>query len=213
MTTFGFSAFLKLIHLNERPKRTELRNRLRGSAEGGYDYHRSLRGLSKKLILGGQDLASVSAEANSIKKLPERNSAKSGLLMLNNWKAMNVGAVFPADRVTIESPSGLYKVAYPPDFGADVRGVRTAVHIWNTMRPDLESRIVLAALAPFFDPMVEQGFDEIAVLSLQDGQLFRLGDPRRYLDHAAIVFEHIEHLIEELNDEGRRPPAEDRPTL
>lgn len=146
-----------------------------------------------------------------ITKLPERNSAKSGLLVLNDWKMRNVGAVFVANRTVVESPSGLYKVAYPPDFGADIRGVRTAVHIWNTMRPDLEGRLVLAALAPFFEPMSEQGFDEIAVLSLRDGQLYRLGDPRPYLDHSAIVFDRIEHLIEEINDDGRRPPAEDRP--
>ena len=212
MTTFGFSAFLKLIHLNERPKRTALRERLRGTSEGGYDYHRSLRGLAKKLVLDGHDLASVTAEANAIKNLPERNSAKGGLLVLGDWKARNVAAVLAADRVTIESPSGLYKVTYPPDFGADIRGVRTAVHIWNTMRPDLEPRLVLAALAPFFDQVAGQGFDEIAVLSLQNSHLFHLGDPRPYLDHAAIVLEHIEHLIDELDDDGRRPPAEDRPS-
>lgn len=210
MTTFGFSAFLKLIHLNERPRRTELRNRLRGS-EGGYDYHRSLRGLAKKLIVDGRDITSVAADADLITGVAERKSAKAGINVLERWRAANTGGVFPVNRATVESPSGVYKVAYSPDFGIDLAGGRTAVHVWNTMKPNLERRMVMAALAPFVDPMAEQGFDEVAVLSLRDGQLYRLADPASYIEHSSIILEHIERLIEDIRDDGRRPPAEDRP--
>lgn len=158
MTTFGFSAFLKLVHLNDRPKRTELRKRLRGTSEKGYDYHRSLRVLAKRLMISRHDLASVLAEAEQIKKLPERNSAKSGLLTLDGWRSAKAGETFESHKVTIESPAGLFKVCFLPDFGVQIGGVKTAVHVWNTIKPPLTSRMVLATLAPFYDQMAAQGF-------------------------------------------------------
>ncbi|WP_449393512.1 hypothetical protein [Devosia riboflavina] len=212
MTTFGFSAFLKLIHLNERPRRTELRKRLRGYSQGGYDYHRSLRAFSRKLVLDRHGLASVMLEAEAISNTAERNSARSGLAMLENWRVANVLDSFPAEQVTIESPGNIYKVCYRPDFGVDIAGVRTAVHVWNTIRPDLQRRMVLAAMAPFFDQVAGQGYNQIAVLSLRDGQLYGLTDAAPYLAHSNVLFEYIDRLIEEIDDDGRRPPAEDRPT-
>lgn len=213
MTNFGFSAFLKLIHLNERPRRTELRNRIRGGSGSGYDYHRSLRGLAKKHIVDDRDVASLYGEAETISNLAERNSAKSGLAVLQNWRVNNPGRVLAAERVTIDSPLGAYKVTCSPDFGIDTGGVKLAVHIWNTKKPNLDRRLVAAALTPFFDPVGKQGFDEIAVLSLQTGQLYRLADTKPHLALAAVVFEHVDNLIEELNDVPRRPPAEDRAIL
>lgn len=213
MTTFGFSAFLKLVHLNERPKRTELRKRLRGSSERGYDYHRSLRGLARRLMLDRDDIASVLAGAEQIKKLPERSSAKSGLLMLDRWRDAKAGHTFESQKVTVESPAGRFKVSFLPDFGAQIGGVKTSVHIWNTMKPPLTSRMVFATLAPFYDQIATQGFEAIAVLSLRDGQIFSLSNPVPYLEHSTLILEHIEALIEDLDDDGRRPPAEDRPSI
>lgn len=213
MTTFGFSAFLKLIHLNERPKRTELRKRLRGSSAGGYDYHRSLRSYGKKLILEGAELSEMLLEADSITKPAERNSAKSGLTILDAWRSENVVGNFPCEPVTIESPASIFKICYKPDFGVSLKGTKTAVHVWNTMRPNLERRMVLAAMAPFFEEFANQGFNEVAVLSLRDGQLYNLADPTPYLAHSTILIDYIERLIEEINEDGPRPPAEDRPAL
>jgi hypothetical protein len=213
MTAFGFSAFLKLIHLNERPKRTELRKRLRGQPGRGYDYHRSLRILSKRLMVEKVSLAEVLIDAEDIKKPAERSSAKSGVKMLDEWRKLGVADAAAAEQITVESPSGRYRVNYRPDFRANIAGVTTLVHVWNTMRPDLDSRLVCAALAPFLDDAQEQGVQALAVLSLRDGELYTLRAKEPHMALATLVFASIERLIEQLGDEDRRPPAEDRPSV
>ena len=74
MPTFGFSAFLKLICLNDRPSRTQLRSRLQPS-EGGYDFHRSLRQRAQRYLMYGETMEEVVASIGDIvrvamKRLP-----------------------------------------------------------------------------------------------------------------------------------------------
>lgn len=74
MPSFGFSAFLKLLSLNDRPQRTLMRSRLLPSDGGGYDFHRSLKLHAKRFLAGGEPLETLLASAALIQRAPERRS-------------------------------------------------------------------------------------------------------------------------------------------
>lgn len=65
--TFGFSAFLRIICSNEKPKRRAIVDRHRPSKKGGYDYHRNLRNSIKKLAVGSHDLKEILAESQRLR--------------------------------------------------------------------------------------------------------------------------------------------------
>jgi hypothetical protein len=103
---FGTSAFLKLVCLNDRPQRTELRKRLLSSG-GGYDYHRSLRLRVHRHLVGGESIASILASIGEIARGPERNSVRVGFERLANWHTGHRGEIVGYDAVTYESPNSL----------------------------------------------------------------------------------------------------------
>jgi hypothetical protein len=81
MPTFGISAFLRLLHMNARPPRTELRRRS-PPRDTGYDFHSSLRRLCHRLM-AGEPPESLLAETSTIAQESERNSAQLGLRRLD----------------------------------------------------------------------------------------------------------------------------------
>lgn len=85
MPTFGTSAYLKLISLNPKPQRSELKKRFSPS-DSPYDFHRSLRRHANRLLAKGEKIEDVLASVSRIKKLPERTSVQSGLATLLNWR-------------------------------------------------------------------------------------------------------------------------------
>ncbi|MDU7523827.1 MAG: hypothetical protein E7K72_21025, partial [Roseomonas mucosa] len=115
LVTFGFSAFLKLLSLNERPRRTALRQRLSPSA-GGYDFHRSFRLHARRLLVDGVAVDDVLTSAGTITKLPERRSAVAALQRLDLWRRSAPGPVFQGEPVIYESPRRLFRVRFEPDF-------------------------------------------------------------------------------------------------
>lgn len=152
MIRFGVSAFLKMACLNRRPQRTLLKKRVAGRSSGGYDFHRSLRLRAHRLIVGGESLHTVIASTNEIKKAPERDSAKSGLEHLGEWRLNNPGGIIAYQPVIYKSPSGLFQITFTADLGLRLRNVGTTIHIWNTKTADLDRRLVLATLSLFREP-------------------------------------------------------------
>lgn len=169
---FGFSAFLKLINANDRPQRRILRER-HSPAEGGYDYHKSLRRIVQRIAFEGLSLEQAFAAADTIRNAPERASARRGLERFFSWRATNSGPMSECAPMTFTSPRGLFKVTFQADFIVELNGRTIAVHIWNTQVP-LVRNIVLAATRLVADRFpAERRLDDYAVLSLQDGSFFR----------------------------------------
>lgn len=211
MPTFGFSAFLKLLSLNDRPSRTQLRVRL--SAEGGgYDFHRSLRRRAARLV-EGTPLAEIEATLDEITRAPERRSAAHGLQQLGAWLLANPGDIVPVAPATFESPAGLYKVTYAPDFGVRMGSDTVAVHLWNTAHPELSTRMVYAALSLYPNLYAEGGAapDDLAVLSLPDLRLYRLSEAGRYAGLGPSVAARFEEVLREVQDSIDRRGGSDRP--
>lgn len=197
LPTFGFSAFLKLISLNETPQRSALRERYKPTDGKGYDYHRSLRLALQKINGGTHSAAEVLSSLNSISKMPERHSAKRGVVRFLKWRKLHTGHVSSCDPVIIESPTQMFRVRFEADCVIEVEGRRTAIHVWNTKRPELSRNLVLAALTLVQRqwPKDQDTVDDFAVLSLQDHKLYRWSEhPNAYGNAANALMQHIERL-------------------
>lgn len=180
MPNIGFSAYLKLISMNERPRDTAIRGRVSPKG-GGYDFHRSMKRAAQRLLVEGAPLDDVLATLAAIKRPSERLSATQALTRLAAWRAENPGELLTYKPATYAHASGMFKVAFTPDFGVRLGRAGIAVHIWNTQKPKLTPRTVYAALSLFPD-LYEDGStpDDFALLSLREPQFFRLSEAGRY---------------------------------
>lgn len=214
MPTFGFSAFLKLISLNSRPQFTAIRDRSTPSlTDGGYDFHRSLKRLARRLIVEGEPLADLLREVERISREPERKSAKAGLEKLARWRSANPGRVVSFGSVLYESPGKYFKVQYQPNFGIELDGRSVAVHLWNTARPDLDERMTYGALS-LFPPIYSAEAmrpDDVAVLSLPESRLYRLSDVEDYSEVGLRLVKRIDDLFVRAKLEPRRPSKPPKP--
>jgi hypothetical protein len=180
---FGFSAFLKLICLADKPQKRAVRERHKPST-GGYDYHKSLRSRIQQVAFEGLSEANVLASTEQITKGPERESAKRGLKRFFEWRSTNPGALELCDSLTFQSPKGFLKITFQPNFLLEINGRRTAVHVWNT-KSKLSRNLVLAALSLVAARFPETTRpDDFAILSLQDGTVYRWSDATK--QHAAL---------------------------
>lgn len=213
MINFGFSAYLKLINLAPRPQRTAIRNRLSPSGDGGYDFHRSLRRLARKYLVDGEDVDRVVRSCSNIARAPERKSALSGIQNLIEWRSQNRGPIISYDDVRFVDSSNLFCVGFSPDFGIEIRGKPTAVHIWNTKAPDLERRFVLGALSlmlPLYGSATSRPAD-VAVLSLRDGELFRLSGSPDMSAFGTAVAAFISQVLRDESKKAGIPAGKDSP--
>lgn len=119
MPSFGISAFLRIVHMNERPQRTELRRRT-VPREGGYDFHSSLRRLCR-CLMDGEPLESLLTATFAIAQPPERQSAQLGLQRLNAWRILNPGEVLEVPAISVRSPGETFSVKFTPNFGLGLR--------------------------------------------------------------------------------------------
>jgi hypothetical protein len=209
---FGTSAFLKLLCLNERSQRLEIRSRLAPSGDA-YDFHRSLRLKAKRLLVRGEPLDDLIVEASTIKNSSERASAISGLHALQLWRAANPGPVLDIPPAAYESPSGIFAAKFTPDFGLDIRGDSMAIHLWNTKSVKLAPRMVYAALSLFESAYAEVDSppDDLAVLSLPDERLYRLSDAGARPAIGPAVAKRIEDLFRDEREGLGFPPLSPRP--
>ncbi|MDR3486657.1 MAG: hypothetical protein P4M05_17360 [Bradyrhizobium sp.] len=215
MPTFGFSAFLKLISLNVRPQRTLVRQRLSATQSGGYDFHRSLRLRANSYLVDGVPLPEVLRTINEIKRTAERESAKTGLERLGNWRENNTGSILSIEPVVFESPAKNFKVQFLPNFGIRLNGQTVAIHVWNTTRTELDVRMTYAALSlfPSLYALQEVRPDDIAVLSLPNSRLYRLSEVENQTEIGRRLIRRLDDLFEEVRREPERPiaPRRDRP--
>lgn len=212
MLNFGISAFLKLVCLNSRPQRTELRKRLLSSGSG-YDYHRSLRLRVHRLLVDGEPRASISASIDEIASKSERKSVRSGLEQLANWRTAHRGEIIGYKAVTYESASGLFKVTYTADFGIRMGDQGIAVHVWNTGDPPLLREMAYAVLG-LFKLLYEDADDipdDLAVLSLPDLQFYRLSEAGAHAGVGVALVRRVENVMRELIDELELPGREEHP--
>lgn len=216
MPTFGFSAYLKLLSLPSRPQRTELRNRLLPSSGSGYDFHRRFRHLAHRYLSNGELLESLMLEAAGWGGPAEGRAAADALEFLEEWREQTSGRLLAFPSKIWTSPEGLFKVKFTPDFGIEIDGVSVAVHIWKTKRPPLDARMTYTALALFTDQYGSEvgAPQDLAVLSLLDGRLYRLSDVPDQSLLASRVAAVIENIIEQIGDDGGPPlpPSGDRPS-
>lgn len=217
MPTFGFSAFLKLISLNSRPRRTLIRRRTAGSKQGGYDFHRSLRLLANRYIVGGAALQEVLRLAGEITQPSERSSAQSGLERLAEWRSNNPGSILNFEPVVFESPAKNFKVQFQPDFGVQLGEQKIATHIWNTRTTVLDKRMMYAALSlilPLYSSK-ENSPSHVGVLSLPDQELYRLGEVGEYAEVGSRLVRMLDDIFEEISRESESPgkPSGDQPSI
>ena len=193
MPTFGFSAYLKLLSLNEKPRGTAIRGRIEGGS-GGYDFHRSMKREASRLLGEDASLEEILLSLQAIKRAPERASASQALKRLATWRSANPGELKTFKPVTYSHASGLFKVTFTPDFGIRLGRTETAVHIWNTAHPVITSRTVHSALSLFPDLYEEgSGPEDFALLSLREPKLYRLSEAGR---HAGVGESAAEKIAE-----------------
>lgn len=209
MTTFGFSAFLKMLSLPVRPQRTEMRNRLLPSVGQGYDFHRQFRLLARRHLSGGEPLADLLAETERYGNAAEGRAARDALRFLESWRERTPGRLMAFEPRTWESPNSIFKVSFTPDFGIELGGIPTAVHIWKTQKPPLDARMTYTALSLFSDQYAATAGQpsDLAVLSVLDGRLYRLSDVPDQTVLSASVVAFLENLMGETQEDiDRRPP-------
>jgi hypothetical protein len=168
MTTFGTSAYLKLLALNPRPRDTEIRKRLRPQ-KGGYDFHKTMRRIVTEYASGTIDWARTEARLKAIKKPAERQSATSAAAALVHWADGRSIRLLHDSELHASSPNGIYSVRFLPDFEIDLDGTATRVHIWNTIKPDIKLREAIGTLGLFVPQNAPRS---IGILSLRSGELF-----------------------------------------
>lgn len=215
MPTFGFSAFLKLLCLNDKPQQRQIRQRILPSM-GGYDFHRSLRLLTRRLLLETDSLDHLLAQADGLANSAEARSARDGLERLSEWRETNPGPIINISPRVFESPTRAFKVQFAPDFGLAIGGTVTAIHIWNTARPALVPRMVYAALSLIPELYEDESTpppDDFGVLSLPERRLYRLSDVG---DHSIIgrrIVSLIEDKISQLSTDFEDPlgPTQEMP--
>jgi hypothetical protein len=189
---FGFSAYLKLLNANPKPRKSIIRNRYKPSS-GGYDFHKSLRQRVQQIAFGGLSVQSAIASTQSITKPSERISAKKALERFEVWKGGNPGSLHAAKPMVFPSPGGLFRVEFTPNFMMEIDGRLTAVHIWNT-RHALAGNLTRAALCSVASRFpVDDRPDDVAVLSLQDGSFFRWSEADKNL---AALGERLLQLLD-----------------
>ena len=215
MLNFGFSAFLKLLSLNERPQRTLIRSRLTPSS-GGFDFHRSFRLRAHRLIVDGEKFEAIIASVDEITRAPEQRSAREALQHLHDWRNENPGRVLNYRGATFESPSNSFKVNFEPNFGLEIGGVPTAVHIWNNATPRLSPRMTYAALSLFPGLYAGDAIPprDFGVLSLREQRIYRLSDVTDQSALAAALVAAVERSISEISEELDLPSPgapEERP--
>jgi hypothetical protein len=211
MVNFGFAAFLKFISLNERPQATELRRRLNPTGNG-YDFHKQMKLLARRHMVGGEPMANVLSLAGAIASLPERRAAIAALGRLETWLATNQTQILAFPPATFESPRHLFRVKFEPVFGLRIGGLTAAIDIWNTKAPKLALGPTYAALSlvarAYHDQ--ERWPGSVGVLSLREPEeLHLLSDVPDQSGLANSMVERLEDAMRGTPLPPQRP--EDRP--
>ncbi|UIK07053.1 hypothetical protein [Neorhizobium galegae] len=219
ITTFGFSAFMGMLFLRERPQRTSIKKRLSPSKKGGRDFHTSFRQGANELVAQGKPLHEIIASMQNIKLEAERTSAIKGIKRLASWKALQLYKPMKFSAATYESPASMFRVRFEPNLGLNLDGRHTAIHIWNN-KADIVPALTLASLTLLKNAYATTrgGPDDWAILSVKDLKLYKHSEAdERHLRLSEMLVEKLEKTFSNVRDElassGKLifPYDEDRP--
>mgnify|MGYP001043916887 CR=1 FL=1 len=214
MTTFGTSAYLKLLALNPAPRDSEVRRRL-SPRKGGYDFHKQMRRIATEYASGAFDWKMAELKFKQIKRLPERTSAISAAIALRDWVNGRPINLISESAIDTSSPNGIYAVRFWPDFQIDLNGTTTNVHIWNTFRPSITLREAIGTLGLFID---DENPASLAILCLRTKEIYQTTDVSAARELARILALDVERrfiristelAVEDRKDRGveKRPKA------
>jgi len=210
---FGFSAFLRLLDAKENPQRAAIQKRYRPS-KGGHNFHRSFHVSVRKILTGEASFVEVFRATRNIKKLPERRYTKFGIVRFLRWYlALKSKATLIAP-LKVNSPKSLFRVKFQADCVVDLDGRRTAIHLWNSKKKINEAHALaaLTLVASNFPPTKDRP-DDFAVLSLQDGSLYKWSSATR--THKQLVTDfmvHLDRLFDLVRSELGIPSMGDQPS-
>jgi hypothetical protein len=160
-------------------------------------------------------MESLLETAATITKPSERQSVLNSLEWLSEWRAATPGTLFAAEPVIYRSPTDLFRVRFEPNFGIELGGARVAVHIWNTQRPPLITRMVHSALRLVWQvyEAEDSRIDDVAVLSIPDRTLIRLSDAAALGPMPDRLAAATERLISDARDEVLGPELPRTPPI
>lgn len=212
MTTFGTSAYMKLLGLNPKPRDTELRDRILPTGGGGYDFHKAMRRIASEFASDEADWTTTKARLRAIKKRPERESATAAAFAFKRWGNGRSIRLLADSEQRVSSPNEVFSIKFSPDFEIELDGVPTRIHIWNTKKPHIRIREAIGTLGHF---VTEDSPSSIGVLSLRTGELFLPTDYSSSRELARILAIDIEKRFLRISGEHagtvlRAPPPEKR---
>lgn len=213
MPTFGFSAFLKLLSLNDRPQRRIVRERMSPRSGTGYDFHRSLKQRINRLLVEGVPTDVVIASLAEIVQAPERRSAEVGINNLLEWRTGRPSPISRAEPITFESPLRYFKVTYDPNFSILLDHTLVPTHVYNTQWPSLNRGMTYLALSLVRSAYerVGRSVSDIAVLSLRNQALYRLSEVSDVSVRASRLIDGLDLLFEQVRGEIGPPSVPGRP--
>jgi len=205
MTTFGTSAYMKLLALNSRPRDTEIHKRLWKTGGGGYDFHKAMRKIATEFAGQKADWISTRAKLKAITKTAERKSAIAATFALTRWVAGRQIQLLPEDPgIIVSSPNEKFSVKFYPDFEIELNGQPTRVHVWNTKNPPIRIREAIGTLGLFVSEHAPQS---IAILSLRSNECFVPTDYESASALARYLALDIERRFSHIADEGSKRVA------
>lgn len=212
MTTFGMSAYLKLLALNSPPRDTVIRNRIWKAGGTGYDFHKTMRKIATEFAMGSADWPTTKMRLKAIRQAPERKSATAAAFALARWGAGRPIRIPKGAELRSSSPNDIFSVRFLPDFEIDLDGTPTRIHIWNTKRPSIRLREAIGTLGLF---VPEHAPRSIAVLSLRTNELFMATDYESASQLARLLALDVERRFTRIASERGRtatksPPKEKR---
>lgn len=154
----GFPAFLKLLELSDRPRRTELKKKLGGG--GGFQYWRPIQLTAPKAIHPGADIEVLKTEIDGLCSGHQRQYNKNALVVFHKWiqgKAIKPAASLP-DILVPFGNSGLV-IRLKPDVSFELNGQLFSMNLWATTKPLLSVKTLSIGLTFCVNAYKAQGHE------------------------------------------------------
>lgn len=141
----GFSAFLKLLELDERPRKAELKRKLGGGK--GFPYWRPLETVAPKAILPAADIEAFRQQIHSLCSGHQRKYNSNAFDAFCKWidgKAIKPNPPLPAMDVPFGN-SGLI-IRLKPTVTFELDGKTYSMNLWATTKPELSIKTLSVGL-------------------------------------------------------------------
>lgn len=173
MKPAGFTAFLKLLELDDHLRKSELKRKHRGG--GGFQYWRPLQRVAPKLLAADANVKLLQAEIASLCSGPQRNYNQNALNSFAQWSA-GKSLLSATSLPVIDAPfgnSGL-TVRIRPDVTFRWDGRLVSMYLWATTKPLLSTPTLSMGLLFCSSAYRTQGYDthEHMILDTITNRLF-----------------------------------------